>query len=527
MRKIGRFFWKYWVILAGVALVMTGGISGCGSSEESVGTGGAQTGTVVLLLTDHPADTLKAVNVTINEISLISDGQAPVVLYMDDAGRRVNLLALEEVQDLFMISEDVPARAYHKIRLRVSDPEFVFMDDHVVDSSQIHLVAGGKVDLILRQPVRVVAGETLTVLLDIDAEKAVHIHQSSSRYEFRPVVFITLLHRDRLPERFVQMEGFIKSVDAENRSFLLVRPLQLRQHIAQTPDGGASISSSKPHIEDLDELPDLDDHDYPRHTIKVVVGEDTRIFDESGRPVGFDALEPGLRVVVRGILSFDDGLYLKATLVKIGKLVRLRGGITSPVDDMDQFGFMTVGERDLTVQIWPDTLIFDLESRSRIEPEDLRAGMRALIEGAEETSSGVFNAATVLVKPALPTPLALKGTVEDLDAAERMFTLVREDSSEVFVKVKKDAVVLSIGKAGDKLDIRLISLEDLENGDEVRLFGHFLPTAGPIPSFEAFVVVVLESGSDFEFDIPAVPPMSFINHADVVPIGSGNSLVIP
>ena len=106
----------------GLSFILAGLLTGCGSSAGVSG-GSTQTGKVAILLTDGPTDEFSQVNVTVNEVSLLSDEQGPVVLF--SGARRINLLALQEVEDLFTVNEDVPAGSYGKIRLSISDPEFV------------------------------------------------------------------------------------------------------------------------------------------------------------------------------------------------------------------------------------------------------------------------------------------------------------------------------------------------------------------------------------------------------------------
>ena len=101
-----------------LGFILGGLVSGC----SSAGTDGAsmEKGSVALLFTDGPTDEFNEVNVTVNEVSLLSEDQAPVVIF--SGAQRINLLALQDQDDLFMVRESVPAGFFFKIRLQISNP---------------------------------------------------------------------------------------------------------------------------------------------------------------------------------------------------------------------------------------------------------------------------------------------------------------------------------------------------------------------------------------------------------------------
>ncbi|NIN19515.1 MAG: DUF4382 domain-containing protein, partial [Candidatus Aminicenantes bacterium] len=134
---------------------------------------GVGNGSLALFITDGPTEDFKQVNITINKISLISDNLPPVDIYSGE--RRVDLLSLQDEQDLFMIHEGVLGGVYHKIRLEISNPEFVPFEGEAISGDQIHLVANGKLDLVSKNGFHVIPEETLSIQLDIDAEKSIHI----------------------------------------------------------------------------------------------------------------------------------------------------------------------------------------------------------------------------------------------------------------------------------------------------------------------------------------------------------------
>ena len=204
-----------------LGFIFSVGVMGCGSGNTD-GPEAIRNGSVALFITDGPTEDFKEVNITINKISLLSEDKDPVVLY--SGSRRINLLLLQDEQDLFMIHERVQEGVYHKIRLDISDPEFVPFEGAPLSGDQIQLVANGKLDLVSKNGFHVISEETLMIELDIDAEKSIHIHSTDSqKYTFRPVVFVNVLNG--LDVRMVALKGTIESVseDPDGQSFMLRR----------------------------------------------------------------------------------------------------------------------------------------------------------------------------------------------------------------------------------------------------------------------------------------------------------------
>lgn len=492
--KIAKNINSFSLVLIGLGFILTGLFAGCGSSTTVSG-GPTQTGKVAILLTDGPTDEFSEVNVTVNEVSLLSDERGPVILF--SGARRINLLALQEVEDLFAITEDVPAGIYGKIRLRVSEPQFIITDGEIITTSQIHLVANGKIDLVPDHPFEVVPDETLIVRLDLDAEKSIFIHLSNPDgpvFQFRPVVFVKVLHD--FDTRLVSVMGKIISIDPETHSFLLRRtpPIFYLPRIGEGPN----------HEEDDHEEDDADSISH-RYLIRVEVTEETHIFKETGLPGDFESLAVGQDVHVRGFLSFEDDLHLKAGLIEIGRFIRLRGEITTGIDEENRFAFTPDPGQGVTgtiqVRVYDETFIFEAVTRQRLNPEDLVAGKRVLIEGVLDvgTEPDLLHAALIIVKPPKLHLTHLKGPLFDPDPDSRTFRLSRVCWTDLPcppmlypIHVMPDAVILLINSNeddgdNDHLGIELIPFEALKNGDRVSVFGQFDPTGSP---FHAIVVLV-------------------------------------
>jgi hypothetical protein len=501
--KCAKSFNKFFVLLGSLGLIFGGLITACGSSDSmglSDPTRSTQSGTVALLLTDGPTEEFSQVNVTVNEVSLLSDSREPVILF--SGARRIDLLALQEVEDLFMIHEGVPAGIYNKIRLRVSDPEFICNQIDLekcptgkITSDRIHLVANGKVDLVPDHPFQVLPGETLVVRLDLDANKSILIHLSSeSMYQFRPVVFVEVL--DKLPARAVFVDGEIASINPETHSFLLKRPHPIF------------------HTLDLSDRPMVEENDDVRCLIRVVVSDETRIFDASGLPGTFDSLVVGQHVKVRGLISFEAKLHIQALLIEIGNFIPLHGLITSAVDSDNRFGFQPDPGQGITggliVQLHPETLIIEARTHEQLGPEDLVVGKSVLIEGVIhlESEPDLFHAALIVVKPDEVEPTHFEGIVQDLNLEARTFNLAVILPCEplclpilqqiILVHVLPEAVIIRIhyGKDGH-LEIEPILFDSIKEGDRVHAFGQFDASGTP---FHAKAVVVEAVTEEVSFE---------------------------
>lgn len=82
-------------------------ISGCGSTSNNAGIND-QTGHVALLITDAPIQTFSKIFVTVEEDKVIAENENSLILFQ--GSRRLDLLAMKEVEDLFYDSRKCPQR---------------------------------------------------------------------------------------------------------------------------------------------------------------------------------------------------------------------------------------------------------------------------------------------------------------------------------------------------------------------------------------------------------------------------------
>ncbi|HED16469.1 MAG TPA: DUF4382 domain-containing protein [Gammaproteobacteria bacterium] len=206
MRSLNRLFLFIAIPLISLLLFSCGG--GGGSSTTTGAVSAAGTGTVTLLVTDAPSEDFNAINLTITQAELVSD-RGSVVLF--SGLKTFDLLQLATVTEIFSVT-DVPAGSYDKIRLTLTDIELVMKDG----SPSVHpaLPGNGKLDLNPRGSFYVVAGESLLLQLDMDAEKSIKVTGTGSarKYQFRPVVFVKIVNSST-DTKLVRLQGEAYSLD--------------------------------------------------------------------------------------------------------------------------------------------------------------------------------------------------------------------------------------------------------------------------------------------------------------------------
>lgn len=204
-------------ILAMAALAL----SGCNDDNATNGT--SQGGTMVLIMHDAPMDNFREAWVTVESVTMIGDeddNTSDEIVLVEPV--RMDLLSLDSAALLLAVA-DVDAGAYSKIRLQVSDPEFVRNDDSVFAGEDIKLVANGQVDLNTQGDVFVVADDITVVSLDLDVDNSLQINQTGNgRYILRPQIFVD---NETSGEEGIIIDGaVITLVDLNAGRFTIVMP---------------------------------------------------------------------------------------------------------------------------------------------------------------------------------------------------------------------------------------------------------------------------------------------------------------
>jgi hypothetical protein len=309
-----------------------------------------------MLLSDGPADEYDHLRVLITEVSLLpaSAGAAPVVIFRS-GGHWVDLLEYREEDYLLTIKKEVPAGRYAKIRLKVEDIEAVPKQNSAAPCSGIEIkLPGGKIDLNPREPFFVSPGGTLSIRLDIDANKSINLHQAgrSGKCIFRPVVFVDVkegIPAGRCPK---VLSGTISQMTLNGANQVVGFSLDLQGS---------------------------------RGTIEVGVQEKTPVFNRLGECVTPGVLKAGDDVKVRGKLV--SGGVFEASFVVMGQLLDVAGTVIgAPVFNGSAYTFTLepfegqelVGQIPVQGQACTLTLV---GCDTSVGPENLKAGMTVRVFG--------------------------------------------------------------------------------------------------------------------------------------------------
>jgi hypothetical protein len=450
---------------------------GSGSSTGSTTTS-ANSGTVALLLTDAPSDIFEEINITVTRAELLSDdGQVTIFDGSLDGNRTFNLLDLTDAK-IFAIREGIPAGTYSKIRLTLSEIQLVDYNDSdkPADYSYYYpkLPGNGKLDLNPRGSFDVVAGGTLTIQIDMDANKSIHIVKKGNKdeYNFRPVVFISIV-TDAIFDRYVKLSGDVTDIDTTDDSFKLCNtdiPVQINDNNVNNTSTGC---------------------------VRVETDSTTSIFDINGAPVTFSALVEGQPATVFGrlmrdssSLSKDSGddndndennidnnrelndLVLKAKLIELGgHFLKLNGSATSAVDVSNLFtmdvasgqGFTT--PYNISVQIQNGTLL--------INRNGVPVSSNAIINGKLLAARGVLDGVTDTLYASLividtDSSTLLTGTVGLNPDNSCGFSLITAESVDRSIATDSDTkAFLVVGGSSTP-----ITVGDLVSGQSADVYGN-------------------------------------------------------
>ena len=340
---------RFLAILLVAMMTVLAGCSGGGCGGES-SSGTAQTGTVAVFVKDGPSDEFAQIWVTITQVELLPVSGSPVVIYDNPSGCRIDILDYRDEDFLLKIHRSVPAGQYSKIRLRVTNIELVPTAASAIGSDIEVKLPSGKIDLNPREPFTVESGGTLSVRLDIDANKAIHVHPSKSGwYIFRPVVFVDI--ETGYPAEICPkiVHGTITSLN--------------KNSLSQTTGFTMALENS-------------------RGTLEVKLNSGTEIFLADGEFGDASDLAQGQEVRVWGRMDASGALV--ASLVIIGDVVDVLGDVTSAVAS-NVFTFTTFTGEELignyNVRIDPAKTLILMNCGTEVGPEAIEAGMVARVFG--------------------------------------------------------------------------------------------------------------------------------------------------
>ena len=197
-----------------IFLAGAGVLAGCGPSDFSSEAGGS----VQLLLTDGPTDEFDQVNISVDTIALLGEGES---VYLLAETTSYNLLDLRNCAAMLAVQHDVPVGTYSKLRLDISNIELVkFKADGSVEQTIVPKLASGRIELNPKSQFAVAAGERLVIELDMDAEKSIQITTSGKeKYVFHPQVFVEVI--SDATALLIRLTG--KALNVQDDSFQLCR----------------------------------------------------------------------------------------------------------------------------------------------------------------------------------------------------------------------------------------------------------------------------------------------------------------
>lgn len=408
-----------------VTLIAAFFVAACGgsssSSPEPLPTT-SDVGMVGLWFTDLPTDDFSKIILTVSEASLIGDDEERQVLFTGET--TIDLLNLTNYSEPVFFGE-VRAGNYKKIRLMIDDIELVHVcpmanPGCVPDSDFVEkLPANGKVDLLDAGGFDVVPGRHVTIEIDIDANKSIHVVNAGNRqrYKFRPVVKANIYESGLA--KLARLEGEVRGEpDGSNGSFVLCSD--------NTPDFCIDVATD----------------------LTSVTG--TSFFDDQGLGTDFTGLANGAMVVVIGEYS-EDPYVLNAVVVEIGGNAEQVSGEVFTEPEESRFLVLTTGGESLVVELQPETKFYDADGAT--DSSKLVFGADVEVEGVRLTMGDAedpdLRAALVFIEE--PQDTLLSGTVTPMsqDEIEMRFELMLgdEDSTLVNVCLADGASILLVNTA--------------------------------------------------------------------------------
>ena len=390
---------------------------GGGSGGESTDANQPQgKGTVGILLTDKPADPddFTSMIASIVKVELMgSEDNGRVTIYSGPA-KEYDLLRLRNESIPLAFKDKVPAGTYCKIRLTLSDLELTL----TADNSTYHpkLPGNGKLDLVVRGCFKVVGGEVLTLQLDVDAGKSIHVIGNSKGYNFRPVIFVDVMTRN-FDSKLVRLTGKIFAVDQDKQSLLLCDALPNKS---------------------MDNL----------GCVNVHFGKNSAFFDikYQGTPSAINDLlskaNQGMELTVVGWLKpwngndYDDDqpvqhqplLHMEALVAELGDFLTIEGTVAVDADkdgfDMQvSTGAPVIGTLDVMYQprLYPDqtgingTRIIS-KSGVLLLPQDAQVPLPTQVDGVIDLNTKTLKAALVILDQDGPGIVQVTGTILSLGA---------------------------------------------------------------------------------------------------------------
>lgn len=481
-------------VLCALLLAACGSGGGGAGGNESPGGLRAGAGRVAILLTDAPSQAFDEVNVTVTAVYLLADGEQVQVFHHADGVTR-NLLELRDSAALWFDVAEVPGGEYDKIRLEVARVELVRYernaDGNIVtedadgDGVATPVVAAGfpveaklssrKIDLNPQGTFSVAEGDTLVLQVDLDVLRSIHVveNRHGTEYNFRPVVFVTVLAGEELG-RLVRLSGWVTEVTEADFS--------LCRNLLETGEWGGCtrVDVAGASLFDADGAPVEIPADQTLQDLLAAGDYVTAV----GR---YTAVVQAARAARGGHdLDTEDHTLRRflAEVVEIGtgptSWSRYNGEITGvgPLDG-DCVGVFTLlldrgqaltGNLELPVHLYAGTRLFS-PAGDALVCGDLEVGQRATVDAVLQLGEpDVLKAALVMVEPAIAEPeVRIDGTLVAV-AEDGILQVERGDPTETLCAALRPGVLpLLYGPAEGALVALELTAE--HQGLPIALFG--------------------------------------------------------
>ena len=502
-------------------------LGGCGSGGGGGGggdffSGGAGSGSVALLLADNPSDDYESIYLYITRVSLIPSQGNPYVLFESDRpeGYPVDILKYREKDFLFTVRDRVPAGFYSKIRLEVSKVTAKAEDGlYPVPCEENIKLPSGKVDLNPPGGFYVRSGQTLSIRLDVDANKSFALHQAgnSGKCIFRPVVFVdieTVYDFKKCPDIlrgeivFVDSDNgivnyFILDLDGEENFSRGNIKVELSDRTRIFDEDGNFVNRTTYENDGIFPLlidPGQELFGDPMDVLDVRVDPQTLILAGCDTIVDKDAIQQYVRTEVIGKYDFSQEVF-RSVAVLLKSFREVRGFLGNVKDVTGGYELTLFDSDDMDNDLTPTFTIFLPEGNpvfllgDGVVPIDLLQNLvtckrrEVIVHFDEDESQNPVAQKVVVINE------TVRGTVirkSNLD--QRKLLIEVEDGSQITVKVREGAFFYKQGEPGEDGDFG-VGFGEIEVGDNLNISGLSACDDPPNPyddvDFIGFAVVIL------------------------------------
>lgn len=457
-----RSILKAAAVASGLATILA--LTGCGGGSSDSGSlpnAAPATGSISLLIGDHPIDDYDQAIIGVEQILLLpEDDGAPIELLNDPIS--IDLLDLQNISELIVDGTTVTAGSYSKVRLSVTSITLNKTDDdgQVItgESAIVDVPASGKIDLNPRGSIVVAEGGELVLEIDVDLQSSVKRNAGTGELRFRPVIFI-----DRIDEanrgRTSRLFGVMRNIDATAGTMDLCNAKRLSN------DDDAAMTECVKVSFDQNTLLVSD-------TAEVLTGEDL-LSEDSATVYGTyrDATIQASVIAVGERPAFQE---LEGT---VSELADERGAFTIESDELDGVPEGT----EIAVRIIDGAKIIGDDKKTLSNLDTLVVGSEIEARGVvgEDDTGGITFAAFILhienddddADDADSEDIELSGTLEAIDLQSGTFTLIDGDGNSFCIAIDEDTDFFRVTTTGDSSESSEITSAELAAGLALEVSG--------------------------------------------------------